>query len=636
MSTDEKMNVNVEALFLGPKSENRKFFKDTLEFMIDEHIFWRRDFHPEDKPVVSVEEMRNESSYLQTLEKTEEALLALTSRLKQSSAPWFSARYLGHMNTDTLMSANLGYMAAMLYNPNNCAFEGSPATTAMEIEVGKQIATMLGYDKDKSWGHITSGGTVANYEGVWVARNLKSVPLAVKAVAPELVEGMDEWQLLNMSTADILDLADKVKEAGKFEEVRDHSVRGTGMNSGELGQLLVPQTRHYSWTKAVDILGIGNEHMVDVQVDSNYRMNIEHLKEVIDRLISEKKPILAVMAVVGTTEEGAIDEVHRIVELRNEYEKQGVSFYIHVDAAYGGYARTLLLDENDAIMSYDGITPRLHENGVMDQSINWPSRDVYEAYASLPLADSITIDPHKMGYIPYAAGAVAMKDRRVLDLISYFAAYVFEKTEDNPMLLGSYIMEGSKAGATAASVWTAHRAVALNMTGFGRIIGRGIEGANRFHNKLKNTDPIQIGDRTFVVEPLTVPDFNIVDFSFNEVGNTDLNWMNDLNQQMYDECSFNSCPMYAEDWITSKTDLAYESYGDAPQPFTELLGIPKSEWEEIHDVYVLRSCVLTPFIGSGPNAFDQYWDRFMETMKKKLAVVVARMDAPKKETVVSA
>ncbi len=53
-------------------------------------------------------------------------------------------------------------------------------------------------------------------------------------------------------------------------------------------------------------------------------------------------------------------------------------------------------------------------------------------------------------------------------------------------------------------------------------------------------------------------------------------------------------------------------------------------------MYVLRSCVLTPFIGSGPNAFDQYWDRFMETMKKKLAVVVARMDAPKKETVVSA
>ena len=59
MSTDEKMNVNVEALFLGPKSENRKFFKDTLEFMVDEHIFWRRDFHPEDKPVVSDRRMQH-------------------------------------------------------------------------------------------------------------------------------------------------------------------------------------------------------------------------------------------------------------------------------------------------------------------------------------------------------------------------------------------------------------------------------------------------------------------------------------------------------------------------------------------------------------------------------------------------
>ncbi len=626
-------NVNVEALFLGPKSENRTFFKDTLNFMIDEHLFWRRDFHPEDRPVVTVDEKNNDPSYVRTLERTEEALLSLTARLKQSSAPWFSARYLGHMNSDTLMSANLAYMAAMLYNPNNCAFEGSPATTAMEIEVGKQIAGMLGYDKNSSWGHITSGGTVANYEGVWVARNLKSVPLAVKDVAPELVDDMDDWQLLNMSTKEILDLADKVKEVNKFEEVRDHSVRGTGMNTGELGKLLVPQTRHYSWTKAVDILGIGNEHMVDVQVDSNYRMNIEHLKEVIDDLVAKKQPILAVMAVVGTTEEGAVDEVHRIIELRNEYEKQGVSFYVHVDAAYGGYARTIFLDENDALMSYEGITPRLHENGVFSDEIDWPSRDVYDAYAALPHADSITIDPHKMGYIPYAAGAVAMKDRRVLDLISYFAAYVFEKTEDNPMLLGSYIMEGSKAGATAAAVWTAHRALDLNMTGFGRIIGRGIEGANRFHDKLQNTGPIQIGDRTFIVEPLTTPDFNIVDFSFNEEGNTDLNWMNELNQQMYDECSFNSGPMYAEDWITSKTDLAFDSYGDAPQPFTELLGIPKDEWDEIHDVYVLRSCVLTPFIGKGDHAFEQYWDRFMDTMKKKLAIVVSRMGASKKEAV---
>lgn len=51
---------------------------------------------------------------------------------------------------------------------------------------------MLGYNTDtacalpQAWGHITCGGTVANIEAVWAARNLKFYPLAVKrALASE-------------------------------------------------------------------------------------------------------------------------------------------------------------------------------------------------------------------------------------------------------------------------------------------------------------------------------------------------------------------------------------------------------------------------------------------------------------------
>ena len=39
---------------------------------------------------------------------------------------------------------------------------------------------VLGYDAEKAWGHITTDGTIANYESLWLARNLKSFPLAVK------------------------------------------------------------------------------------------------------------------------------------------------------------------------------------------------------------------------------------------------------------------------------------------------------------------------------------------------------------------------------------------------------------------------------------------------------------------------
>lgn len=612
--------INVDALFLGPKSENQKFFRETLNFLMEEHIYWRRDFHPEDEPMISLNE-QHAGDFEATLDRTSNALLELSSRLKFSSMPWFSSRYLGHMNSDTLMAANLAYMATILYNPNNCAYEASAATTAMEIEVGKQFARMLGYDPEKAWGHITTDGTIANYEGLWVARNLKSAPLAIREVKPEIVEGMDDWQLLNLSPGRILELVSKVKEAGALEAVREQSVRGTGMERGKLGKLLVPQSKHYSWTKAVDILGIGQENVVYVQVKDNYRMDVRHLKENIDRLVAEKTPILGVVAVVGTTEEGAVDEVHEIVRLREEYEKKGVSFYLHIDAAYGGYARTIFLDEDDHFMGFNDLKKALHEQGVVHKEVDWPSNDVYEAYRAIPEADSITIDPHKMGYVPYAAGGVVMKDKRVLDLISYFAAYVFEKTEDNPMLLGSYIMEGSKAGATAAAVWTAHKVIPLNVTGYGKIIGRSVEGAARFYHSLLSAGTLDAENRKFRVAPLTRPDFNIVDFAFNEEGNASLKAMDEVNQKVYDRCSYKSGPVYSDSWITSKTNLSFDNYGDAPRAFVAKLGIPADEWDRVKNVYVLRSCVLTPYLTRGAT-YTGYWNNFMNTMQKTLGLVV--------------
>ena len=612
--------INVDALFLGPKSENRKFFQETLNFLMDEHIHWRRDFHPEDSPTVTLEE-QDQPDFREGIERTQEALLELTNKLKVSSMPWFSPRYLGHMNSDTLMAANLGYMAAMLYNPNNVAYEGSPATGPLEIEVGTQLATMLGYDGARSWGHITCDGTIANYEGLWIARNLKSIPLAVKKVKPELVGDKSDWQLLNMTPDDILDLVDKAKAEDIFDEVRAQSARGVGTEGGQMGKVLVPQSKHYSWTKAADVLGIGNENMISIQVDENFRMDIGHLKETIDQLVADQTPILAVVAVVGTTEEGAVDRVHEVAQLRDDYEKQGVSFYFHIDAAYGGYTRAIFLDRDDNFMSLDQTKKELHDQGTLHKETNWPTVDVYEAFKAMGEANSITIDPHKMGYVPYAAGAVVFKDRRVLDLVSYFAAYIEAKGASDPELLGSYILEGSKAGAAAAAVWAAHRVVPLNVTGYGTVIGRGIEGAQRFYDSLLKEPVFEVAGRKYRVAPLTKPDFNIVDFAFNEEGNDNLQAMNDLNQKIYDLCSYHSGPVYADDWITSKTDLTIDNYGNAPEPFTTRLGIPKQEWDKVRDVYVIRSCVLTPFLVKH-STYEEYWGNFMKTMKNQIAKIL--------------
>ncbi|XPV75696.1 MAG: pyridoxal phosphate-dependent decarboxylase family protein [Desulfovibrio sp.] len=608
--------TDVNALFLGPQSENRDFFKKTLDFLVDEHLHWRRNFHPDDKAFITNPRQR-EKSFTLTKDHTEEVLLELSSRLKSSSIPWFSPRYLGHMNTDVLMSSMLAHMATMLYNPNNCAYEAAPATMEMELEAGQDLAKMLGYDPTKAWGHITSGGTVANMEALWFARNLKSLPLAVAEVLPEALPATDLETLLTMPTAAIIKLLETLHDHPSFSEIREATVRGAGMGALPPMKVIVPQSRHYSWDKAMDIMGIGRHNLIRVPVDSRYRMDISALEEILTECAQAKTPVIAVIGVVGSTEEGSVDNINAIASLRDAMADKDFGFFFHIDAAFGGYGRTIFLDEKSNFMSFDAIREDYRTEQDIPVSLNWPEREVYDAFEAMPKADSITVDCHKMGYVPYAAGAVVHRNKSILSLMETSAPYV--ESEDDPAAIGPFIMEGSKAGAAAAAVWTAHRTVPLNVKGYGRIIGRSVNSAAAFQESLDTIKFIETADgNRFTVHPLMRPDFNIVTFAFNKEGNTDLQKMNALNEAIYKRCSYVSGPVYHEEFITSKTWFTSHEYGDAPMHFLKKIGFDKAQWQAEQQLYVLRSCILTPFL-SCYDTYEDYWTSFTTIMKKKLA-----------------
>lgn len=77
------------------------------------------------------------------------------------------------MSFEMSLPGILGWVATVLNNPNNVAFEASPITTRLEIDVGQDMSEMLGYTekdadgKSKYWGHIACDGTVANLESIW-------------------------------------------------------------------------------------------------------------------------------------------------------------------------------------------------------------------------------------------------------------------------------------------------------------------------------------------------------------------------------------------------------------------------------------------------------------------------------------
>jgi tyrosine decarboxylase/aspartate 1-decarboxylase len=84
--------------------------------------------------------------------------------------PYFHPLYAGQMLKPPHPVARLAYALAMLINPNNHALDGGRASSHMEKEAVAEIAAM--FDWGEHLGHLTSGGTMANLEALWVAGQL--------------------------------------------------------------------------------------------------------------------------------------------------------------------------------------------------------------------------------------------------------------------------------------------------------------------------------------------------------------------------------------------------------------------------------------------------------------------------------
>jgi glutamate/tyrosine decarboxylase-like PLP-dependent enzyme len=100
-------------------------------------------------------------------ERFASAFAELTGRLR-GNYPFFHPSYAGQMLKPAHPAAVAGYLAAMLINPNNHALDGGPATGQMEKEAVAALAAMFGLGTHL--GHLTSSGTIANLEALYVAR----------------------------------------------------------------------------------------------------------------------------------------------------------------------------------------------------------------------------------------------------------------------------------------------------------------------------------------------------------------------------------------------------------------------------------------------------------------------------------
>src|SRR6185312_3309620 len=84
--------------------------------------------------------------------------------------PYAHPLYAGQMLKPPHPIARAAYALAMSVNPNNHALDGGRASSAMEVEAVAALAKMFGWTEHL--GHLTSGGTFANLEALWIAGQL--------------------------------------------------------------------------------------------------------------------------------------------------------------------------------------------------------------------------------------------------------------------------------------------------------------------------------------------------------------------------------------------------------------------------------------------------------------------------------
>jgi len=293
--------------------------------------------------------------------------------------------YIGHMTSAIPYFMILLEMIIAALNQNQVKIETAKASSFVERELVAWLHRLI-FNKDGKYyekniqnhrvalGNVTSDGTLANLTALFVARE--------KAFPPE----------------------------GNFPGLRmvgvDRAMRHYGYSRSVV---LVSKRGHYSITKSANLLGIGEENVISVAVDSSNCMDIKKLRRKIKNLQADGKKkgrtkIIAIIGIAGTTETGTVDNLQEIGNIARE-----AGAHFHVDACWGGSA--ILVDEYRPL------------------------------FKGIEKADSVTIDAHKLLYCPMTMGVVLFRNEKDLHLIRHTSQYVIRR---NSVDTGRFTIEGSR------------------------------------------------------------------------------------------------------------------------------------------------------------------------------------------------
>ena len=174
------------------------------------------------------------------------------------------------------------------------------------------------------------------------------------------------------------------------QRVRDEGVRAA---SGDL-VVYASEQAHYSLEKSVDILGLGRRALRKVATDERFHLRTDSLRSLLARDKEAGRIPCCIAGSAGATSTGIVDPLDELATIARQH-----NCWFHVDAAYGG-----------ALAFSEKGRARLR---------------------GIERADSVTIDPHKWMFVPFACGAVLIREggRLLRDAFDITPEYLSEERE---------------------------------------------------------------------------------------------------------------------------------------------------------------------------------------------------------------
>lgn len=130
---------------------------------------------------------------------------------------------------------------------------------------------------------------------------------------------------------------------------------------------------HFSVEKSVDILGLGRQSLRKIETDERFHIRTDRLRQAIAKDRDQGRRACCIVGIAGATSTGVIDPLPELAEIATQND-----CWFHVDAAYGG-----------GLAFSDQHKSKLQ---------------------GIELANSITFDPHKWMFVPFACGATLVRD----------------------------------------------------------------------------------------------------------------------------------------------------------------------------------------------------------------------------------